>query len=108
MLAVRNMHNDHSGKNQAKTILSILDKYLPKAKLRYFSTDNAFTNNTCITKIIDLICPNLDAKKKRLKCIKHIINLIAKAFIFGNKSESFKANIAIAKSINNLEITIKL
>lgn len=108
LLAVHNMHGDHSGKNQAKAILPVLDDYLLKAKLRYFITNNASSNDTCITEIIDLIRPNLDANERRLRCIGHIINLIAKAFIFGNKSESFEADVAIAESTNNLEITMKL
>ena len=36
----------------------------------------------------------------------HIINLIAKAFIFGNKSETFEADIAIAENTNNLKAAI--
>ena len=108
LLAVRNMHGNHSEKNQAKAILPILDEYLLKAKLGYFITDNATSNDTCITEIIDLICPNLDVKERRLRYIGHIINLIAKAFIFSNKSESFKANVAITESTNDLEIVMKL
>ena len=108
LLAVRNMHGNHSEKNQAKAILPILDEYLLKAKLGYFITDNATSNDTCITEIIDLIRHDLDAKERRLRCIGHIINLIAKAFIFGNKSESFEADVAIAESTNDLEIAMKL
>lgn len=37
----------------------------------------------------------------------HIINLIAKAFIFGNKLETFKADIAIAENTNNFEAAMK-
>ena len=102
------MHNDYSGKNQAKAILPVLDKYLLKAKLGYFITDNASSNDTCITEIIDLIRPDLNAKKKRLQCIGHIINLIAKAFIFSNKSKSFEADVAIVESTNDLKIAMKL
>ena len=38
----------------------------------------------------------------------HIINLIAKAFIFGNKSETFEADIAIAENTNDFEAAMKL
>lgn len=108
LLAVRNMHGDHNGKNQAKAILPVLDNYLLKAKLGYFITDNASSNDICITEIINLICPDLDAKERRLQCIGHIINLIAKAFIFGNKSEAFEADVVIAESTNDLETAMKL
>lgn len=58
------MHNNHNMKNQAKAIFSVFDNYLLKTKLGYFITDNVFSNNTQITKIINLIHPNLNAKKK--------------------------------------------
>lgn len=38
----------------------------------------------------------------------YIINLIARAFIFGNKSETFEVDIAIAENINNFETAMKL
>lgn len=38
----------------------------------------------------------------------HIINLIAKAFIFVNKSETFEADIAIAENTNDFEAAMKL
>ena len=77
-------------------------------KLGYSITNNVFFNNTYIAEIIDLIWPDLDLRKRKLWCLGHIINLIAKAFIFGNKSETFKADIAIAENTNNFEIAIKL
>lgn len=60
------MHNDDNEKNQAKAILSVLDKYLIKAKLGYFITNNASSNDTYITEIINLIRFNLNAKERRL------------------------------------------
>ncbi len=38
----------------------------------------------------------------------YIINLIAQAFIFGNKSETFDADIAIAENTNDLEAAMRL
>ena len=84
------MHGDHSGKNQTKAIIPVIDEYLLKAKLGYFDTNNASSNDTCFPETIDLIRPDLNAKKRRLRCIGHIINLIAKGFISGNKSEFFE------------------
>ena len=108
LLTMRNMHNDHSGKNQAKAILLVFNKYLLKVKLRYFIMNNASSNDICITEIIDLIRLNLNAKERKLQFIRHIINLIVKVFIFDNKFEFFKIDIAIAESTNDLEIAMKL
>ena len=55
VLAVRNIHGDHSGKNQDKTIIPVIDEYGLKEKLGYFMTDNASLNDTCVAEMIDLI-----------------------------------------------------
>ena len=82
VLAVRNICEDYSGKNQAKAIIPVIDEYALKEKLGYFITDNASSNDICVAEIIDLIRPDLDLGKRKLRCMGHIINLIAKAFIF--------------------------
>ncbi len=66
-------------------------------------TDNASSNDTCVAEIIDLIQPDLDLREQKLWYIGHIINLIAKAFICGNKSETFETDIAIAENTNDSE-----
>ncbi len=108
LLAVRNIHGDHSEKNQAKAIIPVINEYGLKEKLGYFMTDNASSNDKCVAEIIDLIQPDIDLEERRLRCIGHIINLIAKAFIFGNKWETFEADIAIAKNTNDLEAAMRL
>lgn len=40
--------------------------------------------------------------------MRHIINLIAKSFLFDNKSKNFETNIVIVNGINNLKWAIKL
>ncbi len=85
MLTVWNMRGDHSGKYTAKVILPVIDEYLLKANLGYFITNNPSSNDTCITEIIDLVRPDLNAQERKLRCVGHIINLVAKAFIFSNK-----------------------
>ena len=40
--------------------------------------------------------------------MEHIINLIAKVFIFGNKLETFEADITIAENTNDFEAAMKL
>ena len=71
-------------------------------------TDKAFSNDTFDAEIIDLIRPNLDLEEWRLRCMGNIINLIARALIFGNESETFEADIAIAENINDLEAAMRL
>lgn len=108
LLAVRHNKGDYSDKNQAKSIIPVLEEYSLKEKLGYFITDNASSNNTCVTEIIETLRPDLDANNQRLRCIGHIINLIAKTFLFGNRSEAFEADIAVAEGVSDLEGAMKL
>ncbi len=55
VLAVRNIHGDHSGKNQAKAIIPVIDEYGLKERLGHFMTDNASSNDTCVAEIRKLI-----------------------------------------------------
>lgn len=55
LLAVRYIQGDHSGKNQAKSIVPVLEEYSLKEKLGYFITDNASSNNTCVMEIIETL-----------------------------------------------------
>lgn len=71
-------------------------------------TKNTSFNDICITKIINLIQPDLDRGESKLWYIRYIINLIAIAFIFDNKLETFKIDIVITKNTNNLEAVMKL
>ncbi len=71
-------------------------------------TDNAFSNDTCAAEIIDLILPDPHLGERRLQCMGYIINLIAKAFIYGNKSETFGVDIAIVEDTNNLEAAMRV
>lgn len=108
LLAVRDIKGDPSGKNQARSIIPVLEEYSLKEKLGYFITDNASSNDTCVTEIIETLRPDLDANNQRLRCMGHIINLIAKAFLFGNRSETFGADIAVAEGVSDLEGAMKL
>lgn len=52
--------------------------------------------------------PDLDTNNQRLQCIGHMINLIPKTFLFGNRSKTFEADIIVVDNISNLEKVIKL
>ncbi len=74
----------------------------------YLITDNASSNDNCLTEIVETLRPDLNADNQRLRCIGHIINLIAKAFLFGNKSETFEADVAVAESVRDFEGAMRL
>ena len=52
--------------------------------------DNASTNDVCVDLVLRKLYPGMNAKqrrRRRLRCLGHIINLAAQAFLFGKKSQ---------------------
>jgi hypothetical protein len=88
---MRRVKGSHSGKNIAKTIIPILIKMGIVSNLGYFTTDNATSNNIAIEIILQRIRPNIkQPEARRIRCLGHIINLAAKAFLFGEDKDSFE------------------
>ncbi len=95
-LAVSHDQVDNNGKNQARFILPVLEKYSLKKKLSYIITDNARSKDICMTEIIEILRSNLDAHGEQLQYMRYIIYLAAKAPWFDDKSEIFEAKLAFA------------
>jgi hypothetical protein len=64
-------------------------------RLSVFITDNAELNDTAIREILYQLRPELQPKARRSRCLGHIINLAAKAFLFGISTKAFKAAISV-------------
>jgi hypothetical protein len=58
--------------------------------LGYFILDNTLNNNTTLQELGKSM--DLDPILKRLRCIGHIINLIAESYIFGQDASSWEDN----------------
>jgi hypothetical protein len=55
--------------------------------------DNADSNDTCLEHLIREMVPNAtdeDIDERRLRCWGHILNLVAKAFLFGTDADAFE------------------
>ena len=53
--------------------------------------DNINSKDVCVREILAKLQPNLDPEKYYLRCFGHIVNLAAKAFLFGKDPEAFEA-----------------
>ena len=68
-------------------------------RLRVYVGDNASNINTAVRFLIRRFHPK-EAKNlsvRRLRCFGHIINLAAKAFLFGNDCEAFIDDVEVAE-----------
>lgn len=91
LIGMRRVRGSHSGENVAEVIIPILIEMGVVSKLGYFTTDNATTNDVTIDLILQSLRPDIpQPEARRVRCLDHIINLAAKAFLFGGDKESFE------------------
>jgi hypothetical protein len=78
-------------------------------RLRLFIGDNVTINDTAVRVILAYLRPDLkDPDSRRVKCLRHIINLAAKAFLFGKDADAFKEESKTKKRLLKLKMIRKL
>ena len=58
-------------------------------RLGVFMADNALNCDKACELLVSELCPNESPTARRARCFGHIVNLAAKAFIFGAEDEGF-------------------
>lgn len=92
MLAFRRHQGTHDGRSIACSIEQVIRDWRIESKIGACVSDNASNNDTCL----DALYPQFpgftaaDARKRRLRCFGHILNLVAKAFLFGDDASAFE------------------
>ena len=93
LLGFRRLIGSHSGENQAALFWEVAAEMGITRRLGYFTLDNASNNDTMLEAIADRLA-NLgipfDPKKRRIRCLGHIINLVVKSFLFGENRASLE------------------
>jgi len=92
LLGLRRLQGSHSGENMAEIVLDMVSFYNIKDKLGYFILDNATSNDTAVRAILKDHGLGDQYYRRRLRCLGHIINLAAKAFLFGKSIKAFEAD----------------
>ena len=90
LLALRRMRAAHGGREMAEVMIGVLKDYGIRRRLGVFVADNLETNDVAWKGVINELHPGRDPKASRSRCLGHIINLAAKAFLFGNNTEAFE------------------
>ena len=103
MLAFREMTNRHDGKAIAANVLAVIDDYDLRDKVGFFVLDNASSNDTAVAILGETL--QFDPKVRRLRCIGHILNLVAQQLLFGSDFEKFEGEVA---RVANLREEVKL
>jgi hypothetical protein len=93
LIGFKRMKGRHQGENIAEVMIPVLEEYGISKNLGVFVADNADSNDTAIQAILTSLRPDLHVDNRRARCVGHIINLAAKAFLFGKDVDAFEASV---------------
>ncbi|KAM3448285.1 hypothetical protein NHJ6243_010118 [Beauveria neobassiana] len=101
VLGVPELRLRHHGYNIAAEILDVLAAYGIQDKIRYFTLDNADSND----KAMEVIGGELGfvGSTRRGRCFGHSLNLSAKALLFGHNVEAFEEQLSGAAPLSKAE-----
>lgn len=98
LLTIREIDGAHGGEHIAAVVCQTIDDFDLRERFGVFVADNATNNDSAVGQILQYFgLPSNEKliKRRRSRCLGHIINLAAKAFIFGQKVDAFEAENAI-------------
>ena len=87
LLGLPELRQSHTGENIASQVAEVIASFEMEDRIGYFTLDNAESNDTAMTALGDLF--GFDGRQRRVRCFGHIINLVAKALLFGKDDEVF-------------------
>jgi hypothetical protein len=103
LLGLKRMRAAHGGKQIAEVIINVLQSYDITHKLGVFVADNADSNDTAWKEVLHILHPQRDPLASRSRCLGHIINLAAKAFLFGKNTEAFESSVNLVNDLTPQE-----
>jgi hypothetical protein len=111
LIALRSLDGEHTGENMAALLLKVFRDYKIGARIGFFILDNASTNDVCVDLILRKLYPRMNAKqrrRRRLRCLGHVINLAAQAFLFGRKSQEALEELDLAYRRHDFDAIAKV
>ena len=94
LLALRELHDQHSGVNMAELILNVLRDFKILNKVGYFVMDNIKNNNTLTDHFANILNQKEGVQynpwQRRLRCNGYIINLAVRELLFGKQVDDYE------------------
>jgi hypothetical protein len=110
LIALRSIDGEHTGENMAALLLKVFQEYKIGSRIGFFITDNASSNDVCIDLVLSKLYPDMNAKqrlRRRLRCLGHVVNLAAQAFLFGKQSQETLDELDLAYRKHDYEAIAK-
>ena len=93
LLALTRQPGSHAGENIAHTLRRVVEDWQIEDMIGTLVSDNATNNDTCADHFFRAIEPALtqsDRVERRMRCYGHILNLVGRAFLYGEDGETFE------------------
>jgi hypothetical protein len=103
LISLRRIQGAHSGENLASYLLAISEEYEITDRLGYFTLDNASSNDTCLRTFLPTCNPDITHDgivSRRLRCFGHVLNLAAKAFLYGKNADALEVENNANEALN--------
>ena len=101
LLALDQVKGSHSGKNQASLIIAKIKEFGFSSQVGFLTIDNIDLCDSCIQAIFRSVSPHLAPERQsriektcHIRCIGHVLNLLAKAFLKGSSSDIFDYHLS--------------
>ena len=96
------MTGSHTSASLSTQLVTILDYYNLRDRFGYAVTDNASENGACLKIMAQEL--GFDARQRHVRCMGHVINLMAHKVLFGSDVESFEHELGnvIAEAVELL------
>jgi hypothetical protein len=88
LLGLPRMSGAHTAASLSTQLVSILDFYDLRKSFGYAITDNASENRACLEILSNEL--GFNAAERHVRCMGHVINLVAHKVLFGSDVESFE------------------
>lgn len=111
LIALRRLDGEHTGENMAALLLEVFREYKIGGRIGFFILDNASSNDTCVDLVLRKLYPWMNAKqrlRRRLRCLGHIINLAAQAFLLGKQSQETLEQLELAYHRHDFDAIAKM
>ena len=83
----------HGDDQIAEIIVEVVLEFGFSKRLSVYVSNNTNSNDTAWKAVLSVLHPDRDLKASCSHCLGHIINLAAKAFIFGKNVAAFEAMV---------------
>ena len=92
LIGLRELLGPHSGENIGELLQEILQDWGLAGRIGYFTCDNVDENDKAIQKALQIATylEDNEVRHRRLRCFGHVVNLAAKAFLFGKDPDAYE------------------